>query len=85
MSRIGLARIAARVLWVSAVVLLVIGGLHRTVEWMFLIAGCGELAAFCAEDPERLYGRLGRADVAKALLGASVILAVGIVGMALLP
>jgi hypothetical protein len=85
MSRLGLARIAARALWVAGVVLFVAGGWGQTVAWIWFAACGGELAIFCAEDPARLQRRVGRADVAQAALGVSAVLALGVVASVLWP
>jgi uncharacterized protein YhhL (DUF1145 family) len=78
MSRLGLARIATRALWAACVVLFVTGTPFTTLAWPLLIVSAGELAIFCAENPERLHRRVGRREVLQALFGVSAILALGV-------
>jgi hypothetical protein len=78
MSRLRLARIATLALWAACVVLFITGTPFRTLAWPFFVVSAGEVAIFCAEDPERLRRRVGRADVLQALLGIAAAVAVGI-------
>jgi hypothetical protein len=85
MFRLGLARIATRALWAACVVLLIIGTPITTLAWPFLVVSGGEIAIFCAEDPQRLHRRVGRREVLQALFGVSAILALGVAAATLWP
>jgi hypothetical protein len=78
MSRLGLARIATHALWATCVLLFITGTPLTTLAWPFLVVSVGEIAIFCAEDPELVHRRVGRREVLQALFGVSAVLALGI-------